>query len=152
MKILIIHHLEEIWNAGYKQIGNTNFDELKEKFYNFIFENNFDKVILTKFEFPSFPYFKNNKFWEEYQFLGELITDCHEYQYSWDKESLIEANCEFCDGGNHSEVVLIEDWMKELKDKEVFISGAFDNECIEDLEIALNYCNVNFKRIEELIV
>ena len=151
-KVLIIHHLEEMWNSGYKKFGNTNFDELKERFYNFAFENNFDRIILTKFEFSSYPYIKSNKFWEEYQFLGELITDCFEYQYGWDKESLIKSGTEFCDGGNHSEVVLIEDWMKQLSNDEVFISGAFNNECIEDLEIALGFLKIDFKRVESLII
>lgn len=152
MKVLIIHHLEELWNAGYEKFGNTNFDALKEEFYNFIFENNFDRVILTKFEFSAYPYFESQNFWSEYQFLGELITDCFEYGFGWETESLKESGAEFCEGGNHSEVVLIENWMKQLKNDEVFISGAFDNECIEDLEIALNYCGINFSRVEKLII
>ena len=57
----------------------------------------------------------------------------------------------FCEGGSHSEAVLIEDWM-QLSGEDVYISGAFDGECIEDLEIALRHCQVKFSRIEDLIV
>ena len=53
-------------------------------------------------------------------------------------------------GGNHSEVVIVPEWMENLKG-EVFICGAFDGECIEDLEIALKGANKEFKRVEHLI-
>jgi len=56
-KILIIHHLEEMWNSGYKKFGNTNFFDLEYRFFEFLSENNFDRVILTKFELPTYNYF-----------------------------------------------------------------------------------------------
>lgn len=49
-------------------------------------------------------------------------------------------------------MVLIADWMKKLPSKNVFISGAFDGECIEDLEIALDFLDIDYTRIEKLIV
>ena len=34
----------------------------------------------------------------------------------------------------------------------VYLAGAFDGECIEDMEIALNALKIKFHRVEDLIV
>jgi hypothetical protein len=157
MKVLIIHHLEAIWENGYKNAG-TSFWKLEYKFGQFLNENSFDKVIITNFELPSW-FFRNGlgfkgkyEFYNTYPNIGTFITDYHEYGYGWDKENLETDPNNFVIGGNHSEAVLVEDWMRNLKNDEVYISGAFDGECIEDLEIALRGCGVEFKRVNNLII
>lgn len=141
MKTLIIHHLESMWEHGYKRAGYS-YEELLFTFREYLEENYFSRVILTRFE--------DNYLEPEHSIISEFITNVYDYAYGW--EDCEETNNEdFCDGGSHSEKVLITDWMRELSG-EVFISGAFDGECIEDLEIALTHLSVNYTRIEPLII
>ena len=49
MKTLIIHHLEPMWELGYKKAG-TSFERLVEVFYDHLERNHYNKVILTRFE------------------------------------------------------------------------------------------------------
>ncbi len=147
MKVLVIHHLEPMWGSGYSRFGTT-FDELQERFLEYLEENEYDKIILTRFEDwtaePAHGYFPE---------LLEKISAVHDYAYGWEAEERENDPERFCEGGSHSGAVLIDDWMIPLKKAaQVHISGAFDGECIEDLEIALRHLEINFKRIEKLIV
>lgn len=144
MKTLIIHHLETMWDSGFKKFG-TNFETQCMEIAEHLEETSYDRVILTRFEE-----------WElepEHYPIAHHINVIHPYGYGWEdeiKES--DPHNTYVEGGNHSEWVLVDDWMKELRHDEVFICGAFDGECIEDLEIALESLNIEPKRIEELIV
>jgi len=162
-KILIIHHLEPMWENGYKDHG-TSFEILKEEFTFHLEENHYDKVILTRFEDFDISY-------SEYDQLVDYVDQVQVYDYGWcldmlDVEDLDDLQrlskypevyqAEDCSlwtsGGNHSEIVWVAEWMLELVDKEVYISGAFDGECVEDLEIALEALGVKYRRLNELIV
>jgi|GEM_PF-4517277 len=145
MKTLIVHHLESIWENAYQQHRHS-FEGLCEKLFEFLQENHFDKVILTRFEQTDL---------EDMHLmygLGEYIFNVHDYGYGWTEESVEHLeDDDWCEGGHHSEIVMIDELMKELRG-EISICGAFDGECIDDLETALNHLNINFKRIEELII
>lgn len=147
MKVFIIHHLEPMWNEGYNRMAGTTFEELQEKFCDFLRENSFDRVILTRFEdwraCPSEGYFQ--------EFL-EHVSAVHDYAYGWDRECMESDPSRFCEGGNHSEFVLVDDWMLKLRGCDVTIAGAFDGECVEDLEIALRHLEIEFRREESLII
>ena len=169
MKVLVIHHLEPTWSQAYINFGCTTFEELCEKTAAHIEASSYDKVILTQFEQTElenhYPY---------YPLIG-LVNDIREYGYGWDAASMadededgepedvlaiIDEQGEYkdrfcnvvCKGGNHSEVVLVDSWMRSLVGCEVDICGAFDGECIEDLEIALSHLKIDFNRVESLIV
>lgn len=142
MKVLIIHHLEPIWQDEYQKFG-TSFEELVEKFHEHLSNETYDLVILTRFE--------EYRIGEDYWQIAQYIHSVETYAYGWEKQNMLDNPDRFCEGGSHSEAVLIEDWM-HLADHDVYISGAFDGECIEDLEIALTHCGVKFSRIEALII
>lgn len=143
-RVLIIHHLETMWENGYRHFA-TSFEELQEKFIRHLENSNYDFVILTRFED-----------WElddsYFPALAEKISAVHDYAYGWEREQVADQIENFTDGGKHSEVVYLADWMRKLKGCDVRIAGAFDGECIEDLEIALRALEVQFSRIEALIV
>lgn len=141
MKILIIHHLESEWETAYISATGKTFEELCYEFSDYLEVNYFDKVILTRFE-P-----------EHYIIHNSEPLTLFTYSYGWDKYD-IEANTDriWVEGGSHSDFVLIDDWMLDLYGHDVSISGAFDGECIEDLEIALSALQIDYKRIEELII
>lgn len=157
MKVLIIHHLENMWEQGYKKAG-TSFWDLEYKFGEYLRKNDFDKVILTNFELPSW-FFKGghgfkgkNAFYNEYPNIATFINDYHEYGYGWDKDNLENDSDNFVEGGNHSEAVLIEGWIKELKGAKVYLTGAFMGECLEDMEIALESQKIDWEYIKGLCV
>lgn len=159
MKVLIIHHLEEIWQFGYKKAG-TSFWDLEYKFGEYLSKNSFDKVILTNFELPSW-FFRNGfgfkgkyDFYNTYPNIGTFITDYYEYSYGWERGELEENPEMFVEGGNHSGAVLITDWIRELKNAnaEVYLTGAFLGECLEDMEIALTSQNINWKYVNKLCI
>jgi len=152
-KVLIIHHLEPCWQSAYNKIANTSFESLCQDFIEHIEDNQYDWIILTQFE--------DWKAQNDHYLTGiaHYIDQWEEYGYGWGKEVLEDERHvnpkyrqEWCNGGNHSEMVLIADWMKEIKNEDIYISGAFDGECIEDLEIALDFLKINYKRVESLII
>lgn len=147
MSVLIMHHLEEIWDKALRNHG-TSFDQMVEKVAEHLEENDYSLVILTKFEGIQF---------DEGHFpIAHHINVVHEYAYGWEREQVEQYGWEegvaYCDGGTHSEVVLLDEWMKHLPKEDVHIAGAFDGECIDDLETALDFLEVNYNRIESLIV
>lgn len=143
MKTIIIHHVQAMWNSGLEGFG-TSFDEVLEKVYEHLSENYYDRVIVTNFE-------AGFDLDDEQIMLSEFCPVVHDYGYGWEKEMIDPDVQDWTDGGNHSEIVLIDDWMKELP-KEVDLCGAFDGECIEDMEIALESLDISVNRLENLIV
>lgn len=141
-RTLIIHHLEPMWQQGYESKG-TSFERLVGRLEYHLERNNYDRVILTRFE-------DSHLDEAEYEFIRGYVNQVEQYGYGWEASEREEQPDRFCEGGTHSEAVLLEDWMR--LDGEVFICGAFDGECIEDLEIALRFLGVQFTRIPELIV
>ena len=146
MKVLIIHHLQSMWENSYKKYG-TSFEVLCMAFAEHLEENDYDKVILTQLENfePEYMHYQYGlhfhvNLWVEYG-----------YGWTWDDTYHIEKDS-WCYGGIHSDVVMVDNWMKDLIGCEVYISGAFDGECIEDLEIALEHLEIDYNRIEELII
>ena len=149
--ILILHHLEPMWEKQYRQ-RNTCFDLLQEKAIEFIENAKIGNVIVTRFEDWQL---KNDYL----PCFAEKVNNVYDYGYGWEIGQFDKLpGIEWCEGGNHSQIVLIQQWMKDIKKHQkktkcnVFIGGAFDGECLEDLEIALRHLEIKFNRVEELIV
>jgi hypothetical protein len=165
MKVLIMHHVEPMWESSLSSIAGLTFNEYLEDIADHVWRNNYDRVILTRFEDDTA---EPDIYWG----LADYISQVHAYDYGWPKDMLSDFGedddiydrlnageivddgngTKYVEGGNHSEIVWVADWMFDLKNDEVDICGAFDGECIEDLEIALKAAKVEFNRIESLIV
>ena len=147
MRTLIIHHLETIWKAGYERFGVT-FEIMAEKVVDYLREHEYDQIILTRFE--------DDRLEDEHHYTGlsEFIHQVFTYAYGWCQEDVLddEDDENWTEGGYHSEYVYLAPWMRTLAGCKVDICGAFDGECIEDLEIALEALEIPFNRIEELII
>lgn len=146
--VLILHHLEPMWETGYKKFGTT-FSRLCDKVVNHLQEYEYKRIVLTRFEDRELDV-------QHYECgladVGMRI-DVYEYGYGWDASQLVEYPEDFVEGGNHSEAVMISDWMRDLpKRGGVYLAGAFDGECIEDMEIGLRALKVKFTRVEDLII
>lgn len=181
MKTLIIHHLEPEWERDYKDNG-LSFEALCRKVAAFIKWQNrkdaFERVILTKWaggglDSPEY-YVLQGLVDEVYEYgygwdVYDAVQPPEDVQqagqpkvtgfYTCVREGLDERGYIIDDekrvwpkGGTHSEIILIEEWMQELPKENVFICGAFDGECIEDLEYALDFLEVKYERIEDLII
>jgi hypothetical protein len=142
MRVIVIHHVQKMWDSGLLKYG-TSFEEEIEKVYNHLLEENYDRVIVTNFEAA----FGLD---DEQKVLSEFYPDVYDYMYGWEDD---EANPEgtWVDGGCHSQKLPIDDWMLEIINDDVFLCGAFDGECIEDMEIALSSQGIKVNRIEQLI-
>ena len=150
MNILLIHHLEEMWDRGYKNY-DTHFEKESLKVINFIKNNEFDEVVLVRFE--------DFELGDEHYSVGlhEHVDRVETYGYGWQREELEEQDPEgegvrWADGCDHSEVVLLDDWIKDLKGHNVTLVGAFEDECIATISAALEQCGVEYKREDSLIV
>ena len=154
MKTLIVHHIQPIWDKAMQGRG-ISFEEYQTELNQHLKETDYSKVIFTMFEeWKQMPF--------HYPILDDVytFTEFHEYGYGWHIEEwkelddgtiIDECGNMYCEGGFHSQVVAIDDWLQELPKKEVDICGVFDGECVEDLEVALSFLKVPYKRINELI-
>lgn len=145
MTVLLIHHLQTCWDQSLFKISGKYSEEIATELVEFLSENHYDRVILTQFDNWQF------EDMHHYSGLSQFVHECHEYGYGWEAE-MFDDESDYIDGGNHSEVVYTPDWIKNLKGCEVHLCGAFDGECIEDMEIALSHCVGDFKRLEQFIV
>lgn len=150
MKILLLHHLESMWEEGLKKF-DTSFEAEAEKIRHYINHNDFDEVVLVRFE-----EFELGD--EHYQAgLHDLINRVETYSFGWVREETEERDPDgegvrWADGCSHSEVVMLDDWIKDLKGHDVTLTGAFENECIATVEAAMDNCDVEYEREEGLIV
>jgi hypothetical protein len=164
MNILLLQHFESYWNAPMQNMYNTNFDECMSKVVDFVVANdNLDKIIITLFED-----FELN---HEYEILENICRnkgidiDVHTYGYAWqrDDDSIEQypnktKNIDWCQGTRsyHEEhdILEIHDWQKEIKEQnaKVFLGGAFENECLLDISTVLEVLEIDFERVEGLIV
>lgn len=155
MKALILHHLEPYWDDEliHKGLSYREFVELAVKH---IKENNYDKVILN------YAHYHNKE-----EPLKSLINDWNNYGYGFTvfPENIVGST--YSDNGTeifedihgnlwffdyNLKAYLLDEWMFNLEEYEVFIGGAFDGRCVFELETALNVLGVEFIRVEELIV
>lgn len=132
-----------MWEHGYKKQG-TSFEELEEKFAHYIRKCHPKRVVLTRFEDYQISY-------DDYPNLINLVDDIYDYAYGWEPD-MFNSPDEYCEGGSHSTVVYVPEWIKKLSKKRVYLSGAFDGECIEDMEIALNHVRAKYTRVNSLII
>lgn len=146
MKVLLIHHLEPCWSDALNRLTGRGFRDWAERLAEALDGHTFDRIILTQFEDnkPSEGHIETG--------LAQFVNTWHEYAYGWEKDCQKFFPGEYVEGGNHSESVWTPDWLKALKGASVTLCGAFDGECIEDMEIALRACNVKFKRWNDFIV
>lgn len=162
MNILILHHFSDSWDSELEKY-NTSYLEMYDKVKDFIKHNNLDKIIL--------PLFGSNELQNCHMELAALCLekgiklDVTEYNYAWSKESDPDNEIytedkygiTWCYGkrdnhDNKNDVVEIEKWQWDLIGNNIFVAGCFDNQCINDLETALNAIKCPYERIDGLIV
>lgn len=165
MNVLLLQHFESYWEGPLRDLHNTSFEECMNNVLDFVASrDDIDKIIITLFE----DYELNHEY-EKLQRLcdkKDIEIEAHTYGYAWYKDPDPEEtaypestrNIDWCPGTreHHGEedVIEITEWQKELKslDCKVFLGGAFEHECLKDMEAALDTLKVNYERVEGLIV
>lgn len=158
MSVLILHHFQHYWEPSLVNCG-TSFDECMKNACWFIIQNRPDKVIVTLFEQNEADGHHSDliDLCEAFNIEIEFIN----YDYGWyyDEEHHTQETfgTEWCWGtrDHHTEgedIVLIEQWMHDLDDEEIWVGGAFVGECLCDLETALSTINKDPVLIDELCV
>ena len=154
---MIIHHFDDMFSSGLESF-NTDLDELSEKMIDFIIKNSekIDRVILTTFEENELTHHKQRLIKEVVENL-DIEFDHIIYGYGWYRDSEIDEDlCEsfpLDDFGktwihatrdssdSEKDVLMVEDWHYELKNKNVVLTGAFHGECLDDLNTVLEHCD-----------
>ncbi len=142
MKILILQHIEPLWEEKF------NIDELINNVIKHINRSKYDKVILTTLEYTG-----------GYEELKPFIDMEKEFSYAWENP---ETEKEWYKNNNIDTKDIIEvstphgwaylyDWIKRLKGHKVSVCGGYDGECLTDLQDILTYLNIPFKRVESCI-
>jgi hypothetical protein len=149
MRVLLIHHFETMWDTGLRLFGSS-FEEMGELLLDNLGSHEYDRVILTRFE--------DSRLEIEHHEIGiaEHIDDVHAYSYGCEPEMFPpeDEGITWAVGGHHSGAVELPDFLHNLKRRgaHVDLCGAFDGECIEDMEIALTTLKVPFRRLDHMIV
>jgi hypothetical protein len=146
--ILICHHFEPYWEDSLKRF-QTCFKDFQNRIIKHIKRSVYDEIIITRFE----DYKIKPGEYDDFFFNLENLK-FYDYSYGWETYQKDEDPDNFVEGGAHSEVVLIPDWLRNLSlnRKNVHLCGAFEGECIEDMEIALKAVAIKYKKLKNLIV
>lgn len=169
MAILLAHHLEEFWDESLKKY-DTSFDEEVEKLSDFIKHSGveIDKIIVTSFEnfdwdvghFPLIQTAESLNIPIELQTYGYGMQRITSDEDSMERYPDEQENITWCYGerdyherdGEEQDVLDIEDWMIELRGSDVILVGAFEGECLNDMETILKSQEIDFHKVEELCV
>lgn len=160
MKILVLHHFSDYWDYSLKNF-NTNYEKEKEKVIDYLKNNEIDKVIITNFEGCDF---EECHFDLIRKFENNISFEVYKYGYGWTRDNFSKKQLskelfnktwtygkrDHHDGKN--DILIIEDWQHDLKGHEVFIAGAFEGACINDLETVLEAIDCDYKKIDSLTV
>lgn len=161
MKVLLLHHFETIWSESLEK-NDTSFENQMNKYIDYILSNkDLDKVIVTRFEGFDFE--------PEHQALISccehlnINIECIEYAYGWSKDMnedlFIDENegTKWCYGtrDHHdgiNDVLIIDDWMHDLKGSKVIVGGSFSGECVLDILTVLENIDLELVERKDLIV
>lgn len=155
MKTLWIHHLQSIWDSGYRRNG-TSFEELLLKVANHIKKVHYDKIILTQFE--NYDPEDEHCYIIEAAYNKGLNIQFIEYGYGWSKDCFIDSDAQLIPSkrsySTEDDVIFIDDFLIKMKERGDIVSlcGAFKGECLLDAQTVLRHLKIKFKTISSLSV
>ena len=166
MAVLVIHHFEEMWDAGLKKFG-TDIDTELSKIMDFLDNNkdDLDEVIMSFFDEHEVE--SQQVRIEEFCRAEGIQFRRFEYGYGWtkdqydyDPDQISEENrgITWCDatrpyydeGDGH--ILEIDPWHHSLKGKKVHLVGAFADECLDDMHTVLKTVGADVAYVENLCV
>ncbi len=143
MKILILHHIEPMWEHLFCHYPEDYFQLIEEHLEAVLY----DKVILTTLEYTG-----------GYDALRHLWDIEEEWSYGWEDP---EFNVEWYNNSHIKaddiipalghEFTYLYPWIKELKGHKIHLAGGGDSECLQDLVDSLCHLDIPYKKIYNLI-
>lgn len=149
---LIIHHFETCWRAGIKRASGYNLEYWAHKIISHIAHSNYDYIILNRNEGEGPEDFHIDNGFHRYVDLWSEYSYCFPRQRVENPDGTLKDG--WIPGGEHSEVLFIPDWAEMIKRfDQVNLIGAYDKECIEDMEVLLTYLIPGkWRRLNNLII
>jgi hypothetical protein len=166
MAVLVIHHFEEMWDAGLNKFG-TDIEVELSKIMDFLDNNkdNLDEVIMSFYDVDEVEWQQVRI--EEFCREEGIQFRRFEYGYGWtkdqydyDPDQISEENrgITWCDatrpyydeGDGH--ILEIDPWHHSLKDKKVHLVGAFADECLDDMHTVLKTVGADVAYVEDICV
>ena len=145
MKVLIVHHVEPMWQAAFDEEPELYVDRIVE----FITEGDYDQVIMTTLEGDAYPYLERTcTKHEEWSYAWEDPDDPRNAE--WYHDSDIDPETEIIPASGH-DWAYVYPWIAALKNDEVSILGGAQYECLADLQDTLFHLEIPYTRIQELI-
>lgn len=164
--ILLLHHFETMWSDGFKMYG-TSFEKCMANVIDYLVfsGNHIDELIVTRFE---------DHEWEPEH--GPLLSVCESlginvslevYGYGFrrcldEDESAHDTYPDddfgvkwcFGDRDHHEDedILEIDGWHHELKGSHVILGGAFEGECLNDIEKVLSTLKLDVEKFDGLCV
>lgn len=164
--ILLLHHVESMWNEPLSNFG-TSVDQCIRNAIDYLLfsEEEIDEVILTRFEDADWED-EHSPLLDVCEHMGVPIRlEVYGYGFSRDPDEVEDAleiypdnelGKTWCYGNRdyHSDadVLEIHDWHHDLKGAIVLLGGAFEGECLNDMEKILDTLDVDVKKLHELCV
>lgn len=159
LNTLILHHFESKWNDALQK-----FDLDMEKMSNQIIDylstkgEHINNIVITKTKGVDVEP-EHNKIMK-YALDNEIQISIQEYGYSYYKENFTDdelKNEEFIiptrDNKDKDNILPIKEWQKELSlHNTVSIAGAFEGECIRDMEDIVLHTRGEYDKVKELVV
>lgn len=143
MKILILHHIEPMWERSFCH-NPQDYCFLIEQH---IQQESYDKIILTTLEYTG-----------GYNEIKHLWDVEEEWSYTWDDPSEYHERYNDCQidvndmiPASGHEWAYLYPWIKELQGSDVYLAGGAESECLQDLVDSLNYLNIPNTKVHNLI-
>ena len=150
MNVLILHHVESMWASTMWTHCGVVMESYIAQIKKHLMGERYDMVIVTQLEgaeweaetAPIHPYITHHELY------GYGMEMAQAMEYDW-----AEGN-EYAPGGRHSEIVELPDWLHDLVGTSIHVDliGAFEGECIEDIEVAMCYLDIQYRKIGRLVV
>lgn len=143
MKILILHHIEPMWENSFRHWPEDYFLLIGEH----LEEEHYDKVILTTLEYTG-----------GYDAIKHLWDTEEEWSYAWEDpakypEWYSGSNIDMEDmiPASGHEFAYLYPWIKELSGNDIHLAGGGEGECLQDLIDSLDHLEIPYKKIYNLI-
>jgi len=159
LNTLILHHFESHWSDGLAKFS-LDMEKMSDQIIDFLSEKRTDinNIIITRFE--GIGYEPEHTKLREYAKEHDIQIRIEEYSYSYYPDNFTDNQLKTLvtvkptrDNSDEDNILPVDDWQKELKDhKSVSLAGAFEGECVQDMEDILLHVRGDYNKIDELVV
>lgn len=159
LNTLILHHFESHWSDGLAKFS-LDMEKMSDQIIDFLSEKRTDinNIIITRFE--GVDYEPEHTKLREYAKEHDIQIRIEEYAYSYYPDNFTDKQLKTLetvkptrDNSDEDNILPVDNWQKELKEhNSVSLAGAFEGECVQDMEDILLHVRGDYNKIDELVV